>query len=99
MHTERAKNLKARLKLMFKSDEHWLEKLKHDELEFLARMHPDLTETEITVAQTGRGIEKKKILRDECKNRYELYRLLRSKRRVPKNAHAEAMLKKMEKKN
>jgi hypothetical protein len=98
MHTEQAKDMKARLKKMFKSDD-WLEKLNHDELVFLARMHPDLTETEINVAMPGHRIEKKKILRDECKNRYSLYKLLRSKRRVPKNAHAEAMLKKMEKKN
>jgi hypothetical protein len=96
MHTQAAKHLKQKLKTMFKTDKRWLENLKHEELIFLARTNPDLCETTIQVPGRGRGTETKRILKPETRNRFTLYKLLRSKRRIPRNDAAEKIIKDME---
>ena len=74
---------------MIKKDANWLEKMTSSQLKILARLHTDLTEIEET-NQFGR---KRKVLRPEARNRYQLYKLLRSKRRCPKNRHGEEIIK------
>jgi hypothetical protein len=96
MHVQQAKHLKQKLKTMFKTDDRWLENLRHEELVFLARTNPDLCETEIQVPGRGRSTETKKVLKPETRNRFTLYKLLRSKRRIPRNDAAEKIIKKME---
>ena len=91
MHTEQAKNMKAELKRLFKKDD-WLECMDSTMLEFLAHQNGDLTET-VKTYEKGR---KRTVLRPEAKNRYLLYRLLRTQKRCPKNQHAESVLKTME---
>jgi hypothetical protein len=87
-----AEHYKKEIKDLLKNDDQWLEKLTGDQLVFLARTNPDLTETVVHYRKGQTRI----VLKPECGNRYLLYKLLRSKKRVPQNEHAEEMLKKME---
>jgi hypothetical protein len=78
----------AEVKKLLKT-EHWVERMTSPQLKILARLNPDLCEIH-EVDKYGR---KRTIVKPECRNRYELYKLLRSKRRCPKNKHGEEILK------
>jgi hypothetical protein len=94
MQTNYAKDMKARMKAMFKHD-NWLERLGSLELDFIARTNADLC---MEKKEVRPGIFKS-VLRPEAKHKYKLYGLLRSKRRCPKNRHGETMLKQLQKEN
>ena len=79
------------VRTMMKKDDNWLEKMTSPQLEILAKLNPDLTETTEEYAP-GRT---RTIVQPEFRNRYVLYSALRKKRRCPKNQHGEAMLKTM----
>jgi len=81
--------LVTEVRSIVKKDPDWLEKLTGPQLKLLAKLNPDLTEIH-DLDESGR---KRTVLRPECNNRYKLYRLLRSRHRVPKNRHAEEILK------
>jgi hypothetical protein len=83
--------MKAKIKKLFKDDPAWLEKMGSAELDFLSILNSDLCQ-EKKVDESGKIHS---VLKPECKNRYRLYAILRSKSRCPKNEHGEEMLKTM----
>jgi hypothetical protein len=80
-----------RVKKMVKTD-NWVERMTTPDLTILAKLNPDLCEIEEEY-EPGR---KRVTLIPEARHKYKLYRLLRSKRRVPKDKNAESILKTME---
>jgi hypothetical protein len=90
MLSTQAQNMKAKIKTLLK-DGRWLEKMTSAELNFLANTNPDLCQ-EKKLDESGKI---RSVIKPECRHRYKLYKLLRSQRRVPKNSHAEKILKTM----
>ena len=77
-----------RVKAMLKTDT-WVERMTTPELTILAKLNPDLTE----IKEEWTPGRFRTIIKPECRHRYKLYQLLRSKKRVPKNRHAEEILR------
>jgi hypothetical protein len=87
MLNSQSENLKSKIKTLQKNDGRWLEKLTSTELDFLASINGDLCQMKL-----NEGGKIRSVIKRECRNRYHLYALLRSKRRCPKNEHGETML-------
>lgn len=83
------------IKSLTKSGDGWLERMNSRQLQILMKINGDVCQETIRVEQQAGVYKLEKIYPEKFYDRYELYRFLRRKRRIPKDKRAEQQIKEL----